>query len=186
MTKKTMQSYSGADKKEVKAKTAPPPQQPVPGKCDVKKSPTGGPSGRPPTGLDAGKHAAAQRAAQQADVLKEGVFSALMASALGLDRFFDTSGFRVYLACVFEDLGDPADPIERMLIEQLCLAHFRTAQLHVGAGQAQGSEAVKIYNAVTARMLGEMRRTVLALKAYRTDIPTMEKRATLKLLKAAQ
>lgn len=140
----------------------------------------------PPPGLDAARHAAAQRIAHQANALREGAFPALMATAVGLDRYFDTAAYRVYLGRVLKDLGDPADPIERMLIEQLCLAHFRTAQLHAGAGQAQGAEAVKAYNAVAARMLGELRRTALALKAYRTGVPAGESRATLKLFKAAQ
>src|SRR5262249_50668049 len=140
----------------------------------------------PPPGLDAARHVATQRVAHQAEALKQGAFPALMASALGLDRYFDTAAYRVYLGQVLKDLGDPADPIERMLAEQLCLAHFRTAQLHVGAGQARGAEAVKAYNAVAARMLGELRRTALALKAYRTGVPAGESRATLKLFKAAQ
>ncbi len=143
--------------------------------------------GEPSAGLDQARHAAAQRASYQAEALRDGVFPALLAAAVGLDRHFETAAYRVYLARVLKDLGDPADPIERMLVEQLCLAHFRTAQLHVGAGQAQGLEATKLYNAVAARMLGEMRRTALALKAYRTGVPAGQPRgATLKLFKAAQ
>ena len=140
-----------------------------------------------PGGLDAARHAAAQRAAHQADVLREVAFPALMATALNLDKFFDAGAYRVYLANVLRDLGDPADPVERMLIEQLCMAHFRVAQLHGAAGQASGLEATKILNTVTARMLGEMRRTALGLKAYRTTaIPAKRQKAQLKLFKAAQ
>jgi ParB-like chromosome segregation protein Spo0J len=145
------------------------------------------PHSGPPSGLDAARHAAAQRAAHQAVVLRDGPFSALMAAAVGLDRHFETAAHRIYLDRVLKDLGDPADPIERVLVEQLCMAHFRTAQLHVGAGQAQGAEAVKLYSAVAARMLGEMRRTALALKAYRTGAPAgLPRGANLKLFKAAQ
>jgi hypothetical protein len=150
--------------------------------------PDGNPSSEEPQpGLDRARHTAAQRAAHQAEVLKDGAFPAFMASALGLDRHIEATAYRVYLGRVLKDLGDPADPIERMLVEQLCMAHFRTAQLHVGAGQAQGAEAVKLYNAIAARMLGEMRRTALALKAYRTGVPAGQPRgATLKLFKAAR
>lgn len=140
-----------------------------------------------PPGLDAARHAAAQRTSHQAEVLREGAFSALMATALNLDKYFDTGAYRVYLAGVMRDLGDPKDPIERMLIEQLCLAHFRVAQLHGAAGQAGGLEGTKLLNTVAARMLGEMRRTALSLKAYRTTaVPTNRQKAELKLFKAAQ
>lgn len=145
------------------------------------------PPGPPPAGLDEARHATAQRTAHQAEVLREGAFSALMATALNMDKYFDTGAYRVYVAGVMRDLGDPQDPIERMLIEQLCLAHFRVAQLHAGAGQANGLEATKLLNTVAARMLGEMRRTALSLKAYRTSaVPTERQKAQLKLFKAAQ
>jgi hypothetical protein len=141
----------------------------------------------PPAGLDAARHAAAQRASHQAEVLREGAFPALMATALNLDKYFDTGAYRVYLANVMRDLGDPKDPIERMLVEQLCLAHFRVAQLHAGAGQAVGLEATKLLNTVAVRMLGEMRRTALSLKAYRTSaVPTKRQKDQLKVFKAAQ
>jgi hypothetical protein len=110
-----------------------------------------------------------------------------MATSLALDKFFDSSAYRVYLAGVMRDLGDPKDPIERMLIEQLCLAHFRVAQLHGAAGHANGLEGMKLLNTVAARMLGEMRRTALSLKAYRTTaVPTSRQKAQVKLFKEAQ
>ena len=80
-------------------------------------------------------------------------------AALGLDSLFESRTYKVYLERLIEDAGDPADPIERMLLEQLALAHFRIGQLHVSAGRAEGIEAVKVYNSVAARMLGEFRRT---------------------------
>ncbi|VTT98779.1 unnamed protein product [Gemmataceae bacterium] len=141
----------------------------------------------PPPGLDESRHAAAQRAAQGGEVLRHNVFAAFMATSLALDKFFDANAYRVYLAGVMRDLGDPKDPIERMLIEQLCLAHFRVGQLHGAAGQANGLEGTKLLNSVAARMLGEMRRTALSLKAYRTTAtPTNHQKDQLKLFKAAQ
>ena len=177
----------------------PKPKPPVPKKMSSSTPPsTGRASGGPPqppvptpqgapAGLDEARHAAAQRTSHEAGVLREGAFSALMATALNLDKYFGTGAYRVYLAGVMRDLGDPKDPIERMLVEQLCLAHFRVAQLHAGAGQANGLEATKLLNTVAARMLGEMRRTALSLKAYRTSaVPTNRQKAQLKLFKAAQ
>lgn len=143
-------------------------------------------AGKPPPGLDAAKHAAAQRVAHQAELLRRGIFPALMASALALDKFLETAAYSAYLEQLLADAGNPTDPIERMLIEQLCLAHFRIAQLHVGAGQAEKAEAVKMYNSVAARMLGEFRRTALALRAYRTRVPEGKPERNLKIFKMAQ
>lgn len=145
-----------------------------------------GASDRSPPGLDDARHAAAQRAAHGADVLHKGVFAALMASALSLDQFFETSAYRIYLEQVLEEAGSPTDPIERMLIEQTCLCHFRVAQLHVGAGQAKGVEAVKMYSAAASRLLGEMRRTALSLRAYRSRMPEGRPEKNIKLYKEAR
>jgi hypothetical protein len=146
----------------------------------------GNPATSPPPGLDPARHAATRRAARGAEVLREGAFAALMASALDLGQFFEGPAFRLYLARVLEEAGSPTDPIEKMLVEQTCLAHFRVAQLHVAAGQAQGVEAAKAYSAAAARLLGELPRTALALRAYRVRVPEGEPATRLKAFRAAQ
>ena len=47
--------------------------------------------------------------------------------------------FNLYLHRVLEESGDPQDPIERMLVEQLCLAHHNIGRLHVQAAAAEHS-----------------------------------------------
>src|SRR5262245_60211084 len=127
-----------------------------------------------------------QRAARQAEALRQAIFPSCMAVALGLDGQVGPSGYRAYLAQLLKDTGDPTDPIEHMLTEQLALAHFRIAQLHADAGQARGVEAAKIYNSLAARMLGEFRRTALALRVYRTRLPEGKPAERLKVFKMAQ
>jgi hypothetical protein len=139
----------------------------------------------PPPGLDAARHAAGQRAAHQAEVLRESVFAASMAAALAHDKLFDPASYQVYLQRLMADSGDPPDPVERMMLEQLALAHFRVAALHVRAGRAEGLEATKILSAAAARLLGEFRRTALAFKVYRSGAPAVAPRAKIKLFKAA-
>ena len=73
-----------------------------------------------------------------------------------------------------------------MLLEQLALAHFRIAQLHVCAGTAKSIEGAKVYNSVTARLWGEFRRTALALRAYRAHVPEGKSMQKLKIFKMAQ
>ena len=75
--------------------------------------------------------------------------------------------FKLYLLKVMEDAGNPTDPIERMLVEQICLAHHNIGRLHVKAASAQSLEEARIYVGAAALLTGEFRRCVLALKAYR-------------------
>ena len=105
---------------------------------------------------------------------------------LGLDNLFESKAYKVYLEQLIEDAGSPTDPIERMLLEQLALAHFRIGQLHVKAGLAEGIEAVKVYNSVAARMLGEFRRTALALRVYQAGVPKGKAEKKVKIHKLAQ
>ena len=52
-----------------------------------------------------------QRAAHGAEILRTGVFPALMASALGLNQFFDAAVYKVYLVQMLGDAGNPSDPV---------------------------------------------------------------------------
>lgn len=146
----------------------------------------GGATGHPPPGLGDARHAAAQRAAQQAQIMSENLFPAMMADALGYEGTFESRAYKVYLARLLEDAGNPADPIERMMLQQLGLAHFRLGQLHAAAGHSKTLEAVKIYNSVTARLWGEFRRTALALRLYKAHIPESRAESKLKIHKMAQ
>jgi len=141
----------------------------------------------PPAGLDAARHEASQRAAQQAEVLKETVFAAMMADAIGFERLFDGRTYKAYLDRLLTDSGNPRDPIARMMIEQLAMAHFRVGQLHVRAASAEGIEALKILTTATARLLGEFRRTALALATIRGQLPDERGTGTtrFKLLRSA-
>lgn len=139
-------------------------------------APITSPGSRNPTttsqaaGLDHDRHAAAQRAAHEAEILRKAVVPAALATAIRINEI-SASGYRAYLDSLLLDAGNPTDPIEIMMLEQLVMAHFRIAQLHGSAGQAQGIEAVKMLSSAAARLLGEFRRTVLAIRVYRDGVP---------------
>jgi hypothetical protein len=141
-----------------------------------------------PAGLDDAKHAAAQRAAHQAEVLRETLFPAMMADAIGYPNLFESTAYKTFLDGFIKDAGNPTDPVETMLLQQLAVAHFRIGQLHIGASHATGTESVKLYTAAASRLLGEFRRTALALRAYRGRVPEdkPEEKERLKILKMAK
>jgi len=139
-----------------------------------------------PAGLDDERHRKGQESARQAELLRVGIFPALMASALGLDKFVDTPAFKVFLERLQEDTARTTNPIARMMIEQLALAHFRIAQLQVQAANAEGLEAAKIYNQMASRLLGEFRRSALALDLISSRSSEPKSKAKLRVLKMAQ
>jgi len=130
---------------------------------------------RPPPGLDEARHAAAQRAAHQAEVLREAYVPSALATALGMGSQFDGSACRVYLDRFIQDAGNPSDPVERALVEQVAIARLRLADLHSQAAQAKAVEAVKVYTSATARLLGEVRRLALSIREYRSHVPKKSK-----------
>ena len=68
---------------------------------------------------------------------------------------------------LLREMGNPTDPLERMLIEQLALAHVMTMQLHVNAALAKTPDGTGIYTTAATRLMGEMRRMILAVREYR-------------------
>lgn len=140
----------------------------------------------PPSGIDEARHRKAQYTAQQAEALREVVFPAIMSEAMGHTKLFDGQAFKLFMERLLDEAGNPSDPIERMMLQQLALAHFRIGQLHVSAGQSKTVEAAKAYNSAASRLWGEFRRTALALRCYKTQMPERKSEAKLKLFKAAQ
>src|SRR5262245_24072864 len=135
-----------------------------------------GPSGQagPAPGLDDARHAAAQRSAHAADVLRQAYLPACLATALGMARF-DAGSCQVYLDRFLQDAGSPRDPVERLLLEQLGFAHLRLADLHARAAGAQSVEATKVLTGAAARLMGEVRRTALAVREYQERLPQQRK-----------
>ncbi len=75
--------------------------------------------------------------------------------------------FRLYRDRLLADCGGPTDPIEVMLIEQLSMAHLSLGLLSAKATNAGAAEIVATYSGAAARLMGEFRRSALALQAYR-------------------
>lgn len=122
--------------------------------------------------LTAHQQAAQARAERQADIIQDAAFPASMAAAIPLSKEVGASGFKIYLDRLLKDAGNPTDPIERMMIEQLAMAHHRIAQLHVQTETADTVEGKKAYAAAAVRLTGEFRRLSLAIRQYRQPIST--------------
>ena len=78
----------------------------------------------------------------------------------------DQGAYRVFRDRLLADCR-ATDPIEIMIIEQLSLAHFSMGLLSCKASNAGKVEAVGVYSGAAARLMGEFRRSAIALQAYR-------------------
>lgn len=81
---------------------------------------------------------------------------------------------QLYLDKLLEEAGSPNDPVERMLVEQLALAHHNLGRLYLQAAQAATTEEAEVFNTAAARLLAEFRRLALALREYRAPMTPKE------------
>jgi hypothetical protein len=98
----------------------------------------------------------------------------MFASLGGVLKEVDVAAFRLYRDQLLEDYGNPRDPIVVMLVEQLALAHLNCGQLFYKASAVNSIECAAAYLAATTRLMGEFRRTALALPAYREAMRRLE------------
>lgn len=90
-------------------------------------------------------------------------FTAMAPALKGVDM----PTYKIYRDRLLADCGAPTDPIEVMIIEQLSMARFSVGLLSCRTTSANRPESVKIYSGAAARLMGEFRRSALALQAYR-------------------
>lgn len=81
---------------------------------------------------------------------------------------FDKYAYRIFLDTMVARMA-PADPIERMLVEQLVLAHHVFGRVTAKAANSSQPEVGQVYHAAAARLMAEFRMSALALKSYRGD-----------------
>ena len=104
---------------------------------------------------------------QQSFAVKNVMAPAALAAAMGVENKIETSGCRVYLDDLVRESGNPSDPVEIMLLEQLAMCHQYSIQMQALSKKAEGIEAIELYLSGAARLSGEFRKTALALKEYR-------------------
>ena len=112
---------------------------------------------------ESAKSARDQHTRYQAETLRSGYLPATMTLAHRSDGHFELAAFREYLDEFLRDAGNPTNPVVRCMIEQLAFANLRVGDLHAQAALATAPEMVKVLTAAAVRLLGELRRTALAL-----------------------
>lgn len=108
----------------------------------------------------------------EAEVVKQTSASAALATCLSktLGKVISSDGFKAYHDDILTACGRPKDPIEKMMVEQLLLAHHRIGDLHAQSACANDAEVVAVFNVAALRLMAEFRKTSLALREYRTPV----------------
>jgi hypothetical protein len=106
---------------------------------------------------------------RQAGALKNVYFAGQMVSSLGLDDAVGVAGARLFLASFRQEAAAGGDPVERLLLDQLALAHLQVARLHALAAQSERLEFKQLYTNAAVRLLGATAQLVGALTAYRAS-----------------
>lgn len=127
------------------------------------ESPTEPPKDRPKPQQE---HQESERRKDGIELLKNVNYAAYMSRALG-NRFFDCSTFVAYLDDLKKQIGEPEDPVEVMMMEELAFAHFQIGDISAKAAEAGQLTEQAVYYAAAARLLGEFRRLAESFQRYR-------------------
>jgi hypothetical protein len=73
---------------------------------------------------------------QQAGVLQNVFFPAQVLTALSLEEKGSVTAVRLFLARFREDAGPPGDAVEKLLLDQLVVAHLKIGELYALAATA--------------------------------------------------
>jgi len=109
---------------------------------------------------------------QGAVVIAEGFGPSIMASVAGsMAQVVGVGGFQEYRNNLVQSFGDPKDPIERMMLDQLVWLHLRAAELLVTSADSKlQAQQAATFTAAAARLFAEFRKSSLALREYGSPI----------------
>jgi hypothetical protein len=152
------------------AKACPKPDPQVDGQyarasARLKKQATRWAASRPPPAPAAPALSAAEKAKRLGDLGAAPYLYGATAAVLG--EAMDIETWALVLGDFLAQLGvaETAGPVARLLGEQLLLAHHAVGRLHVRAGTRASAVETTAYHAAIGRLMGECRRTALALQA---------------------
>jgi hypothetical protein len=105
-------------------------------------------------------------AVQEAWAARHALIPATLSNMVG-QASLGIRGARLYLESVVAEAGKPSDPVERIVLEQMVMAHHRLSLLNTMTLGAKTPEMVTAYNTAATRLLGEIRRLALSIRQYR-------------------
>jgi hypothetical protein len=147
----------------------PNPQAASPFRQPAPESTAGSPQRKPPEESQQAAEESVSPILKEAYYLRKEAAAGYLNAMLGpcFEGHLHPMAFNQYVSDVLQEAGNPKDPIERMMVEQLVLAHHNIGRLQVQAALSKGAAEAEMYNTAAVRLMGEFRKTTLALKACR-------------------
>ena len=101
-----------------------------------------------------------------------GAASAMFMAMQGLyGSRIDLQSYKILIDDFLREVGDPKDPVLRMLAEQMFLTHHATARLQARAAMMEGSKNLEVFLSGAARMMSEFRKHTALLSELRAKKP---------------
>ena len=122
-----------------------------------------------PTGVEAKMQTltAEQRIRVEADILGGVAFPGSTAVASGYGPYVSPKGARLHLEDFRRSAGNPEDGLERILLDQIALAHLTSGQLLAKGGEASTPESIGVYHNMGHRMMRALCESIDTLRKYR-------------------
>ena len=83
-------------------------------------------------------------------------------------RCLTPNAFQIYFDGLYEQLGGPEcrDPLHRLMVEQLVIAHHTIGRLMMSASTCTDAEMLRTQCTLATQLMSEFRRMVQAVEAY--------------------
>ena len=144
------------------------------------ESPPEPPSGavahpEPPLPLNDSVIAAMNR---QASVIGNMFFPGQVIGSLSLGDQTSITSVRIFLARFREEANGTGDPVEKLLLDQLIVAHLKVGELYAHSAGVQDLGFKQMYNNAAVRLLSTICQLVSTLSAYRATLSPHSNRCT--------
>jgi hypothetical protein len=106
---------------------------------------------------------------RQAMVLTNVFFPSQVVSALALDDQVTVTAVRLFLGQFREEAGGPRDAVEKVLLDQLIVAHLKIGELYALGAETTKLEFKQLYSNAASRLIAAVCQLVSALVSYRSS-----------------
>jgi hypothetical protein len=106
---------------------------------------------------------------RQAAVIENVYYSSMTLASLGLDENATVTAMRLVLARFKEAAGNPSDPVERQLLDQLATGHLKVAELFARSEETTNIGFKALYLSAATKLLATLGQLVSTLSGYRSS-----------------
>ena len=103
---------------------------------------------------------------RETNAMADTLFETQFPQAFRMETKTDSKGYWLFLELAVEG-AEAADPIEKMLVQQIMAAHYRVGHLYMRATATKNVEHELAYEKAVARVIGGINQLVSSLATHR-------------------